>query len=540
MDSSKTESFVSRMWDDSIIPELSEYIKIPNKSPIFDPDWESHGYMEQAVAMFERWSREQPIRGMQIEVVRIEGRTPVLFIEIPGKSDDVVLLYGHYDKQPEFSGWNDDLGPWQPVLRDGKLYGRGGADDGYAVFGSLTAIRALQEQGIDHARCVVLIEGCEESGSFDLPYYIDKLADRIGNVSLVVCLDAECGNYEQFWCTTSLRGNLTGTLRADVLTEGVHSGGAGGIVPSSFRVLRQLLSRVEDQETGSILVDELHVEIPRQRQDQTKLAAEVLQDSVHLKYPWAVDNPSPGDSPYELLLNNTWRPNVTVTGADGIPELINAGNVMLPGTTLKLSFRLPPTCDADKAAAAVEIALESDTPPLANVRFEVESSLRLTIRARMAIPAPILPQPCPCPAQAALRGHATLQVHASSSGGFASCSNSSWAVQGSSSGATLPGCPVYPPCPSADLAPLKGGSQDRADSPVVARQAPGKLGRVPCPDCRDSFGKVARRQFLEFFGPFSKSIFPTAWSRRIPLEISMAVIPVPLAASLSPEELTGS
>ncbi len=375
MDTKKTERFVNDRWNDSVIPELCEYIKVPNKSPMFDPDWEQHGHMEQAVTMFERWCREQPIHGMQVEVVRIDKRTPVLFIEIPGKSEDVVLLYGHYDKQPEFSGWNDDLGPWQPVIKDGKLYGRGGADDGYAVFGSLIAIRALQEQGIDHARCVVLIEGCEESGSFDLPYYIDKLADRIGNVSLVVCLDAECGNYEQFWCTTSLRGNLTGTLRADVLTEGVHSGGAGGIVPSSFRVLRQLLSRVEDQETGSILVDELHVEIPRQRQDQAKLAAEVLQDSVHLKYPWAVNNPSPGESPYELLLNNTWRPNVTVTGADGLPELINAGNVMLPGTTLKLSFRLPPTCDADKAAAAVENALESDTPPLANVQFEVESTM---------------------------------------------------------------------------------------------------------------------------------------------------------------------
>ena len=375
MDTKKTERFVSDRWNDSVIPELCEYIKVPNKSPMFDPDWEQHGHMEQAVTMFERWCREQPIHGMQVEVVRIDKRTPVLFIEIPGKSEDVVLLYGHYDKQPEFSGWNDDLGPWQPVIKDGKLYGRGGADDGYAVFGSLIAIRALQEQGIDHARCVVLIEGCEESGSFDLPYYIDKLADRIGNVSLVVCLDAECGNYEQFWCTTSLRGNLTGTLRADVLTEGVHSGGAGGIVPSSFRVLRQLLSRVEDQETGSILVDELHVEIPRQRQDQAKLAAEVLQDSVHLKYPWAVNNPLLGESPYELLLNNTWRPNVTVTGADGLPELINAGNVMLPGTTLKLSFRLPPTCDADKAAAAVENALESDTPPLANVHFEVESTM---------------------------------------------------------------------------------------------------------------------------------------------------------------------
>jgi len=363
------------MWDDSIIPELSEYIKIPNKSPIFDPDWESHGYMEQAVAMFERWCGKQPIRGMQIEVVRIEGRTPVLFIEIPGKSDDVVLLYGHYDKQPEFSGWNDDLGPWQPVLRDGKLYGRGGADDGYAVFGSLTAIRALQEQGIDHARCVVLIEGCEESGSFDLPYYIDQLAERIGNVSLVVCLDAECGNYEQFWCTTSLRGNLTGNLRAEVLTEGVHSGGAGGVVPSSFRVLRNLMSRIEDQESGKILVDALQVDVPAQRQEQARLAADVLQDSVYFKYPWAVSNPSPDESPYELLLNNTWRPNVTVTGADGLPELVNAGNVMLPGTTLKLSFRLPPTCDADKAAAAVKTALETDTPPLAKVHFEVESTM---------------------------------------------------------------------------------------------------------------------------------------------------------------------
>ena len=241
MDTQKTASFVNDLWDKSIIPELSEYIKVPNKSPHFDPDWEKHGHMEQAVAMLEVWSKAQPVKGMQVEIVRLPGRTPILFIDIPGDSDDVVLLYGHYDKQPEFSGWADDLDPWTPVIRDGKLYGRGGADDGYATFGSLTAIRALQEQGVPHAHCVVLIEGCEESGSFDLPFYIDLLEDRIGTPSLVVCLDAECGNYEQLWCTTSLRGNLTGTLRADVLTEGVHSGSAGGIVPSSFRVLRDLL-----------------------------------------------------------------------------------------------------------------------------------------------------------------------------------------------------------------------------------------------------------------------------------------------------------
>lgn len=375
MDSTQTASFVNQMWDDSIIPELCEYIKVPNKSPMFDPDWEAHGHMDEAVAMLETWCRKQPIKGMTTEVIRFEGRTPILFLEIPGDSDDVVLLYGHYDKQPEFSGWDDDLDPWTPTIRDGKLYGRGGADDGYAVFGSLTAIRALQEQGIPHARCIVLIEGCEESGSFDLPFYIDHLGDRLGTPSLVVCLDAECGNYEQLWCTTSLRGNLAGILQVEVLTEGIHSGTAGGIVPSCFRILRQLLSRIEDESNGSILVDALHVDIPGQRQEQAKLAADVLSDSVYRKFPWVDKDATPSESIYELLLNNNWRPALTVTGADGMPALVNAGNTMLPNTSLKLSFRLPPTADADKAAAAVRKALEVDPPTFAKVSFSVESTM---------------------------------------------------------------------------------------------------------------------------------------------------------------------
>jgi acetylornithine deacetylase/succinyl-diaminopimelate desuccinylase-like protein len=375
MDTKKTAEFVSEMWDSSIVPEISEYIKVPNKSPIFDPDWEQHGYMDTAVAMLETWCKKQPIKGMQIEVMRIEGRTPLLFIDIPGDSDEVVLLYGHYDKQPEFSGWEDDLDPWTPVIRDGKLYGRGGADDGYATFGSLTAIRVLQEQNIPHAHCVVLIEGCEESGSFDLPYYIDLLEDRIGAPSLVVCLDAECGNYDQLWCTTSLRGNLTGTLRTDVLTEGVHSGTASGVVPSSFRIARQLISRIEDESNGQVLIEALHVEIPTQRLEQAKFAAETLQELVYEKFPWAVDNPSPGASNTEILLNNTWQPTLAITGAEGMPAMIDAGNVLLPFTELKLSFRLPPTCDADAAAVAVKSVLEADTPPLAKVSFNVESTM---------------------------------------------------------------------------------------------------------------------------------------------------------------------
>ena len=375
MNQEKTLEFVNEQWDTSIIPEISEYIKIPNKSPHFDPDWEANGYMEQAVQMLEAWAKEQPIHGMQVEIVRIEGRTPLLFIDIPGASDDVVLLYGHYDKQPEFSGWDENLDPWVPVIRDGKLYGRGGADDGYALFGSLTAVRALQEQGVPHAHCVVLVEGCEESGSFDLPYYIDLLEDRIGSPDLVVCLDAECGNYEQLWCTTSLRGNLTGTLRADVLTEGVHSGSASGVVPSSFRVLRKLLSRIEDEDNGKITLDGLYVDIPAERVEQANKAAETLGDLTYEKYPWAVDDPSPSEPPSELLLNNTWRPTLSITGADGLPALVDAGNVLLPFNTLKLSFRLPPSLDAHAAAAAVTDALTADTPPLTKVTFHVESTM---------------------------------------------------------------------------------------------------------------------------------------------------------------------
>ena len=271
-------AFLSAKWDQDIVPQLVDYIRIPNKSPMFDKDWQAAGHMDAAVALMETWARAQAIPGLQVEVVRLEGRTPLIYAEIPATGqdagDDTVLLYGHLDKQPEMTGWDDDLGPWIPVLKGDRLYGRGGADDGYAIFGSLAAIQALQEQGVPHARCVLLIEACEESGSYDLPAYVDHLASRIGKPSLVVCLDSGCGNYEQLWCTTSLRGLAGGNLTVKVLSEGVHSGDASGIVPSSFRLLRQLLSRLEDEATGRIKVEGLYVEIPAERVEQAGKVAD--------------------------------------------------------------------------------------------------------------------------------------------------------------------------------------------------------------------------------------------------------------------------
>jgi acetylornithine deacetylase/succinyl-diaminopimelate desuccinylase-like protein len=370
MNPQAVQKFVDEIWMDDIVPELVEYIKIPNKSPHFDPDWEKHGYMEDAVQQIFAWCEKQDIAGMSGEIVRLPGRTPLIFLEIPGDGAETVLLYGHLDKQPEMTGWSDGLGPWIPVMREDKLYGRGGADDGYAAYASLTAIMALQREKTPHARCVVIIEACEESGSYDLPHYIDHLRDRIGSPALVICLDSGAGNYDQLWLTVSLRGMAAGTLRVDVLTEGVHSGYASGVVPSSFRVARQLLSRLEDESTGRILPDYLQADIPDQRQRQSRRMAEALGDGIYRAYPFCDGVEPQGGDNYERLLNRTWRPALSVTGADGLPPLASAGNVLRPQTSLKLSMRLPPTVDGVEATRQLRATLESDPPQNARVRFE--------------------------------------------------------------------------------------------------------------------------------------------------------------------------
>jgi acetylornithine deacetylase/succinyl-diaminopimelate desuccinylase-like protein len=371
MEGTETRGFVEKMWNDSIVPQLMEYIRIPNKSPLYDARWREHGYMDQAVALIEKWCCAQPIPGMTFEAVRLEGRTPLLFMDIPGASSDCILLYGHLDKQPEMTGWREGLGPWNPVIDGDKLYGRGGADDGYAAFASLTAINALQAQGIPHARCVVIIEACEESGSYDLPNYIEALAGRIGMPSLVVCLDSGCGNYDQLWSTTSLRGLVAGDLRVELLKEGVHSGEGSGVVPSSFRVMRQLLSRLEDEKNGEIIPREFHVEIPMQTREQAAQTAKFLGHEVYSKLPFHEGvQPVTGDIT-ELILNRTWRPALSVTGAAGLPALQDAGNVLRPMTAVRVSLRVPPGCDAKCAGERLKALFEQDPPYGAKVKFEV-------------------------------------------------------------------------------------------------------------------------------------------------------------------------
>ncbi len=374
-------SQLSERWDGDILRQLTDYIAIPAKSPGFAPDWEQLGLLDTVLRNAATWVEAQKVPGLRLEVLRMPGRTPVLFFEVeatrPG-SQQTVLMYGHLDKQPEFDGWRRDLGPWTPKYEDGKLYGRGGADDGYAVYASIAAVQEIQRQGVPHPRIVGLIETCEESGSRDLLPYIDLLRPRLGDVTLVICLDSGAGNYDQLWLTTSLRGMVSGTLKVQILTEGVHSGDASGLVPSSFRIMRQVLDRLEDSATGRLLPASFHCEVPPDRLAQARATAAILGDEVTKRFPWAHYDcggstsfalPTTTD-PVQALINRTWTPTLSVTGAEGLPALQDAGNVLRPYTAFKLSLRLPPVVDAAESVQTLKALLEDNAPYQARVTFE--------------------------------------------------------------------------------------------------------------------------------------------------------------------------
>jgi len=377
-------TFANTAWNERILPQLKDYVAIPAKSPLFDADWEKHGLLDKVVRDAAAWVESRKVPGLTLEILRQPGRTPVIFFEVPATrpstfgTPPTVVMYGHLDKQPEFSGWRNDLGPWTPKYENGLLYGRGGADDGYAVYASVAALQALKAQGVAHPRIVGLIETCEESGSYDLLPYVDALRPRLGEVSLVICLDSGAGNYDQLWLTTSLRGMASGTLKVEILTEGIHSGDASGLVPSSFRIMRQVLDRLEDSKTGRLLPESFHCEVPAERLAQARATAAILGQEVYKRFPWAHYDcggsttfalPTTTD-PLEALLNRTWKPTLSVTGAEGFPALKDAGNVLRPYTAFKLSLRLPPLVDADQAVQQLKRLLEDNAPYQAKVTFD--------------------------------------------------------------------------------------------------------------------------------------------------------------------------
>ncbi|MCY4655216.1 MAG: M20/M25/M40 family metallo-hydrolase [Gammaproteobacteria bacterium] len=375
MISPQIQNHIDTLWESEIVPTLSKYIEIPNKSPAFDDDWEAHGYMDEAIQLLESRIPIFGIKNLTHRIVQLEGRTPLLLVDVAATDDTQgnILLYGHYDKQPEFVGWRENLGPWKPVLENGRLYGRGGADDGYALFGCLAAISAVETQDLPHPRCLILIEGCEESGSFDLPFYLEALKSDIGKPDLLICLDAECGNYDQLWLTTSLRGLISGTLTVDVLTEGVHSGGAGGIVPSSFRILRELLSRIEDVHSGEML-PYVNCAIPAWVEQQSNNLVAAIGNTVLERYPWSGKTNPASEDLVQLVTRNSWEASMAVTGLGGAPDPKYAGNTLRPFTSAKIAIRTAPLVDAKVAAEKLKHILENHPPYDASVSFDIDAA----------------------------------------------------------------------------------------------------------------------------------------------------------------------
>ncbi|NJP93973.1 M20/M25/M40 family metallo-hydrolase [Nonomuraea sp. FMUSA5-5] len=366
MDHQKLRESISETWATDVLPSLSGLIEIPAVSPAYDAAWEEHGQLRAAVEHVRSWVAARGLPGARCEVLRLDGRAPLLLVDVPAtpgaEATGTVLLYGHLDKQPPLGDWSEGLGPWQAVLRGDRLYGRGAADDGYSGYAATTALEAVREAGGEHARAVLLLETGEESGSPDLPAYLERIAGRLGEVSLVVCLDGGGGDYERLWLTTSLRGAVQATVTVRVLETGVHSGLGSGIVPSSFRIMRQLLDRVEDPETGEVKVPEMVAPIPDERRAEVAELVALHPEVAVPPLPLLPGMRRASDDAVELVLNNTWRPTLSVTGAGGLPDPSVAGAVLRAWTSLRLSFRLPPSVDAEVARAALEKILTTDVP----------------------------------------------------------------------------------------------------------------------------------------------------------------------------------
>ena len=362
MERKQIEKLIHTSWDAEIVPALTEFIRIPNESPAFDKEWEKNGHMQRAVELVTAWIEKQQVPGLTLQVFQDGSLTPVIFCDIPGDRPESVLFYGHLDKQPPMTGWREDLGPWKPVLQKGRLYGRGGADDGYSVFAAIAAIQTLKQLGQPHGHLRLLIECSEESGSSHLPHYLKAYRKEIGVPDLVICLDSGCGNYDQLWSTTSLRGLVSATVKVEMLSEGVHSGLAGGIVPNPMQAMRMLLDRLEDVETGRLKPEALHVEIPAERIEQARQAAHVLGGAVTGDFPFLKGARPLGDDTVGLLLAGTWEPALAVIAQEGLPQPGDGGNVLIPGLTFRLSLRIPPTLRPGEASATLKKVLQADPP----------------------------------------------------------------------------------------------------------------------------------------------------------------------------------
>lgn len=359
------KTIVYQLFEEQTLPGIMDYIRIPNVSPNYDPQWDTNGNQEKAVSFLANWVLSQNLKGLSLSIYKEKKRTPFIYIEVnPSRVSDkrTVLMYGHFDKQPAYTGWSDGLGPTTPVIKDGKLYGRGSTDDGYALFGIITAIKTCQRINLPLPRIVIIVEGAEESYIEDLNFYLSALKTKIGTPDFIVCLDSGSEDYKRLWLTTSLRGNCAIDLTVKTLKVGMHSGGGTGFVADSYFILRRLLDRIENSDTGEIIIPESKVPLPKNRENEIRRLVTIVKDDYIKNYPFFENTQPIHKELFDLVVNNTWQSTLAITGADGFPEASTAGNVLRPFSSVRLSFRFPPGVDTQKVGESIVEILSKDPP----------------------------------------------------------------------------------------------------------------------------------------------------------------------------------
>lgn len=367
-------------WTGEHLAALSAFVAIPSVSPAFDSAWERSGALAAAVDLVADWFTDRTaLPGVRAHRLRINGRTPLLIVDIPAFDPDqadgphrTVLAYGHLDVQPAGGGWTV-TDPFRPVVRESRLYGRGAGDDKYVPLAVVAALEALRAANQAHPQVILLLETSEESSSVDLPAHLAAHGGLLGQPDLIVCLDTFVPDTSRLWHSTSMRGIVVADLSVAVAREGLHSGLVGGVVPSSFRLLRALLDRIENSSTGACLLPSLHADVPAGHCDALRRQAERSRPPASGLPLLPGVRPLSGD-PLAQLLAQSWEPSVAYVGMDGMPATGAAGSVLRASTTVRLSIRLPPTVRAIDAVAALRATLEADPPAGATVRLDVHGA----------------------------------------------------------------------------------------------------------------------------------------------------------------------
>lgn len=375
MDYNTTREFVDKHWDSWFCEGLKDFINVPNLTPMVDSEFLSNGLIEQAAECLDTWVKKLDIKGITRKEVRMgESICPLYIYVVDGEVDKTVMMYGHLDKQPyNAAKWSEGLHPTKAVVKDGWLYGRGGADDGYAPFLALLAVKNAQMQGAKIPRIALVLETEEESGSPSLTKLLETARPIIGNPAYCICLDSGAFDYKRLWLTSSLRGICVVDVNIQAGAQGYHSGETGGIIPETARVARVLMDRVDDSNTGKVLIPELQTEIPTWAKEEAKYIANLSGDRMYKKYNFTPGVEAMGQENLpEMYLNNTWRANASITGADGFPPIKSAGNVVRSKTSYRISMRLPPNCKPVQAVKGMHRALSKETPY--NCQIELEGN----------------------------------------------------------------------------------------------------------------------------------------------------------------------